>query len=135
MEIKSSLISYVTISSFSHCFFPPLSPNPVSTCRSTYQRMSLQPNESYGLQRRGPSLPAMPLPDLTILPHEPIHQLKGGFFCSCLPSILVQCLNAASCQFVFFFSQSGTFGQPKLDHADFRSKISFIHPGNLQQHF
>ncbi len=44
---------------------------------STYQRMSLQLNESYGLQLRDRSLPAMPLPDLTTLPHEPIHQLTG----------------------------------------------------------
>lgn len=44
---------------------------------STYQRMSLQPNESYGLQQKDRSLPAMPLPDLTTLPHEPIHQLTG----------------------------------------------------------
>lgn len=39
--------------------------------------MSLQLNESYGLQQRDRSLPAMPLPDLTTLPHEPIHQLTG----------------------------------------------------------
>lgn len=44
---------------------------------STYQRMSLQLNESYGLQQWDLSLPVMPLPDLTTLPHEPIHQLTG----------------------------------------------------------
>lgn len=41
--------------------------------------MSLQLNESYGLQLRDHSLPVMPLPDLTTLPHEPIHQLTGEY--------------------------------------------------------
>lgn len=54
--------------------------------RSTYQRMSPQPNESYGLQQRDRSLPAMPLPDLTTLPHEPTHQLTGKQP-SCFPYI------------------------------------------------
>lgn len=48
----------------------------LSTC-STYQRMSLRLNVLYGLLQRAHFLPVMPLPDLTTLPHELIHQLTG----------------------------------------------------------
>lgn len=60
---------------FSHDFCPPC-PS-FSPRRSTYQRTSPRLNESYGLRQRDRSLPAMPLPDLTTLPREPIHRLTG----------------------------------------------------------
>lgn len=44
---------------------------------STYQRMSRRLNVLYGLLQRAHFLPVMPLPDLTTLPHELIHQLTG----------------------------------------------------------
>lgn len=70
-------------------------PNPFFR-HSTYQRMSLQLNETYGLQQRDRSLSAMPPPDLTTLPHEPIHQLTGKhaqYITHVFPSYIIQDIN------------------------------------------
>lgn len=59
---------------------------------STYQRICLQLSESFDLQQNDHSLPVTPLPDLTTLPREPIHQLKGKLLpglCSFCHDLLV----------------------------------------------
>lgn len=125
MEIKSLLISYVT--EFNDPLNPPTHPlfPLIFQLRSTYQRMSLQLSESYGLRRRAPSRPATPLPDLTILPHEPIHQLKGEFppyVIRVRPSARAEKqLNAASICQVFCFP---TWYSPLILRSSWMEQIS-----------
>lgn len=87
--------------------------------------MSLQLSESYGLRRRAPSRPATPLPDLTILPHEPIHQLKGEFppyVIRVRPSARAEKqLNAASICQVFCFP---TWYSPLILRSSWMEQIS-----------
>lgn len=69
-QLYNQSLSFFTFSHLPNPFFPPR--------HSTYQRICPQLNESYGLQQRDHSPPAMPLPDLTTLPREPIHPLTGN---------------------------------------------------------